>query len=156
EAANQRDFARWYAGHPFIRVPEVIDAASTRRVLTTRFAAGERFATMERRPQPDRDRAGEVIFRFVLRSIRDHCAFNGDPPPGNSLFEGGSVTFVDFGLVKRLTPQSRDDTIASVVLATLEPDARRLALLCEEMGYFTVGNPLSPDLILEFSALLWS
>jgi hypothetical protein len=65
------------------------------------------------------------------------------------------VTFLDFGLVKRLSDQSRDDTIASVVLATIEPDPPALAELCERMGYFTPGNPLSPDLILEFSALLW-
>ena len=32
-------------------------------------------------------------------------AFNGDPHPGNYLFRaGGHVTFLDFGLVKRFTP----------------------------------------------------
>ena len=31
-------------------------------------------------------------------------AFNGDPPPGNYLFQrGGRVTFLDFGLVKHFT-----------------------------------------------------
>jgi len=155
EAANQRDFARWYNGHPFIHVPAVVDELSTRRVLTTAFADGSRFAAIEQRPQPERDHAGEAIFRFVLRSINDHLAFNGDPHPGNYLFSPGRVTFVDFGLVKRLSPQSRDDTIASVVLATLEPDPKALAALCERMGYFTPGNPLPPQLILDFSALLW-
>jgi predicted unusual protein kinase regulating ubiquinone biosynthesis (AarF/ABC1/UbiB family) len=155
EATNQRDFARWYDGHPYIAIPKVVDELSTRRVLTTAFADGDRFAALEHRSQAERDHAGEVIFRFVLRSIADHCAFNGDPHPGNYLFEHNRVTFLDFGLVKRFSKQSRDDTIASVVLATIEPDARALAKLCEEMGYFTPGNPLSPDLILEFSAMLW-
>jgi predicted unusual protein kinase regulating ubiquinone biosynthesis (AarF/ABC1/UbiB family) len=155
EAANQRDFARWYAGHPFIHIPAVLDELSTSRVLTTAFVDGDRFAAMERASQPDRDRAGEAIFRFVLRSIADHRAFNGDPHPGNYLFSHGGVTFLDFGLVKRLSTQSRDDTIASVVLATIRPDAAALAAVCERMGYFTPGNPLPPELILEFSALLW-
>jgi predicted unusual protein kinase regulating ubiquinone biosynthesis (AarF/ABC1/UbiB family) len=156
EAANQRDFADWYEAHPFIRIPHVHNDLSTTRVLTTSFVDGDRFAVMEQRSQVERDRAGEAIFRFVLRSIADHRAFNGDPHPGNYLFApDGTVTFLDFGLVKRLTAQSRHDTIASVVLAAIEPDAVALAALCERMGYFTPGNPLPPNLILEFSALLW-
>jgi predicted unusual protein kinase regulating ubiquinone biosynthesis (AarF/ABC1/UbiB family) len=155
EADNQRDFASWYRDHPFIHVPSVVDELSTGRVLTAGYVDGARFAEAERWDQPARDRAGEIIYRFVLRSIAAHAAFNGDPHPGNYLFGGGGVTFLDFGLVKRLSAQSRDDTIASVALATIEPDPPALAELCERMGYFTPGNPLSPDLILEFSALLW-
>jgi predicted unusual protein kinase regulating ubiquinone biosynthesis (AarF/ABC1/UbiB family) len=156
EADNQRDFASWYAGHPFIHVPAVVDELSTGRVLTTAFVDGARFAAMEARPQADRDRAGEAIFRFVLRSIGDHLAFNGDPHPGNYLFGAdGSVTFLDFGLVKRFTPKSRDDNVASVILSAVEPDAIAHAALCERMGYFTPGNPLPPELIREFAAVLW-
>ena len=155
EAANQRDFATWYEGHPFIRIPHVHDELSTRRVLTTSFVDAGRFSALERASQAERDRAGEAIFRFVLRSIADHHAFNGDPHPGNYLFADGTVTFLDFGLVKRLTPESRDDTIASVVFATIEPDPAALAALCERMGFFVPGNPLRPELILEFSAMLW-
>lgn len=157
EASNQRDFATWYDGHPFIRIPAVVDHFCTRRVLTTVFSEGDRFATIERASQDERDRAGEAIFRFVLRSICDHQAFNGDPHPGNYLFpRDGTVTFVDFGLVKRLPRQSRDDTIATVVLSAIEPDAVALAALCERMGFFTPGNPLPPHLILEFCSLLWA
>src|SRR5205807_288226 len=83
EATNQRDFARWYQDHPFIKVPEVIDAFSTGRVLTSRYVDGARFSAAEGWDQPARDRAGETIYRFVLRSIADHGAFNGDPHPGN-------------------------------------------------------------------------
>ncbi len=34
EAANQREFANLYRGHPFIRIPEVVDELSSDRVLT--------------------------------------------------------------------------------------------------------------------------
>ena len=102
EAANQRLFADWYAGHPFIHVPAVVDELSTARVLTTEFAEGARFADVERWSQDERDLAAETIFRFVFRSIYRLHAFNGDPHPGNYLFRpGGQVTFLDFGLVKR-------------------------------------------------------
>jgi len=105
EADNQRLFAEWYDGHPFIHVPHVIDELSTRRVLTTELATGARFADVEGWPQDERDSAAEAIFRFVFRSIYRLHAFNGDPHPGNYLFRpDGNVTFLDFGLVKRYTP----------------------------------------------------
>jgi len=157
EAANQRDFASWYRGHPFIEIPEVVDELSTRRVLTTAFASGERFAVWERRSQAERDRAAEAIFRFVLRSIHDHLAFNGDPHPGNYLFDpAGAVTFLDFGMVKRLTPRARDGFTRLVAASALDPDPVELRQVSEELGYFAEGNPLSDDTIASFSAALWS
>lgn len=106
EAANQRLFASYYEGHPFIRVPRVHDHLSTARVLTTDFATGARFAEVEGWSQHERDLAAEAIFRFVFRSLYRLHAFNGDPHPGNYLFAGGGVvTFLDFGLVKRYRPE---------------------------------------------------
>jgi len=109
EAANQRAFGDWYAGHPYIHVPAVIDELSSARVITSEFAAGARFDEAERWAQDERDLAAETIFRFVFRSIYRLHAFNGDPHPGNYVLRpGGQVTFLDFGLVKRYTPQEVD------------------------------------------------
>jgi predicted unusual protein kinase regulating ubiquinone biosynthesis (AarF/ABC1/UbiB family) len=105
EAANQRFFADAYRGHPFISVPKVLDELSSGRVLTTELAEGARFADVEQWSQAERDVAGEAIYRFVFRSLYRMHAFNGDPHPGNYLFRpGGQVTFLDFGLVKRYSP----------------------------------------------------
>ncbi len=56
----------------------------------------------------------------MFRSIYRIGAFNGDPHPGNYLFGGnGRVTFLDFGLVKRYTPDDvrlfQDLIIAMVI-----------------------------------------
>ena len=105
EAENQQLFADYYAGHPFIRIPRVVDELSTNRVLTTELAHGARFDEVEQWSQEERDLAAETIFRFVFRSLYRLHAFNGDPHPGNYLFSGdGIVTFLDFGLVKRYEP----------------------------------------------------
>ena len=41
------------------------------------------------------------IYRFVFESIITNGVFNGDPHPGNYLFDDdGRVTFLDFGCVK--------------------------------------------------------
>ena len=105
EAENQRLFADYYAGHPFIRIPAVVDELSTARVLTTELADGARFAEVRSWSQEERDLAAEAIFRFVFGSLYRLHAFNGDPHPGNYLFRrDGVVTFLDFGLVKRFDP----------------------------------------------------
>jgi predicted unusual protein kinase regulating ubiquinone biosynthesis (AarF/ABC1/UbiB family) len=157
EAGNQRDFAAWYAGHPFIRVPAVVREMSTKRVLTTTFAEGSRFARIADWDQQQRDLAAEAIFRFVYRSLHDHLAFNGDPHPGNYLFHGdGVVSFLDFGLVKRLTPDDRTTTLAVARTAALAPDPKALRGVLERAGYFMPGAPLSDDVIARFSGMFWS
>ena len=73
------------------------------RVLTTEWIDGmswDQFVATA--PQETKQRAGEVIWRFGQHSIQRLGAFNGDPHPGNYRFHhDGSVTFLDFGLVKR-------------------------------------------------------
>jgi predicted unusual protein kinase regulating ubiquinone biosynthesis (AarF/ABC1/UbiB family) len=101
EAENQRRFLRLYDGHPFIRIPRVIDSHSSGRVLTTELIEGRTFAEACAADEATRARYGEIIFRFVFGSILRHEIFNGDPHPGNYLFDdAGRVVFLDFGCVK--------------------------------------------------------
>ena len=105
EAANQRLLAAYYDGHPTIGIPGVVSELSTRRLLTSELSSGARFAELATWPQHERDLAAETIYRFVFRSLYDVRAFNGDPHPGNYLFQrGGRVTFLDFGLVRHFSP----------------------------------------------------
>jgi predicted unusual protein kinase regulating ubiquinone biosynthesis (AarF/ABC1/UbiB family) len=125
EAANQRQFAAYYDGHPFIHVPRVVDELSTARLLTTEFATGARFAEVERWAQSERDLAAETIFRFVFRSIYRMHAFNGDPHPGNYLFAGdGRVTFLDFGLVKHYGANDVDLFESLIIAFVIDRDVR--------------------------------
>ncbi len=105
EARNQEEFYRFYHEHPFISIPKVLQDHSTSRVLVSELGAGMRFAQLLQENQSERDLAGETIFRFVFRSLYQLRSFNGDPHPGNYLFDGqGRVTFLDFGLTKHFAP----------------------------------------------------
>ncbi len=103
EAANQEAFWRRYRGHPFIRIPEVVTELSTQRVLVSEWADGLTWAEFESRADPAaKQRAAEVLFRFAQGSVHRDGVFNGDPHPGNYRFHAdGTITFLDFGLVKR-------------------------------------------------------
>ena len=89
--------------------PRSSTSSARERVLTTELAEGVRFDEVETWSQEERDLAAEAIFRFVFGSLYRLHAFNGDPHPGNYLFQpGGQVTFLDFGLVKRFDPDEVD------------------------------------------------
>jgi predicted unusual protein kinase regulating ubiquinone biosynthesis (AarF/ABC1/UbiB family) len=152
EADNQKLFADFYRGHPFIHVPDVVDELSTGRVLTTELAPGARLHEVAHEwSQAERDLAGETIFRFVFRSLyRLHC-FNGDPHPGNYLFEpGGRVTFLDFGLVKRFTPDEVDLFESMVRTIVLERDGDRFRELLEGANVLKRGSGMTADEVLDW------
>jgi len=151
EATNQRLFAEYYAGHPFIRIPAVHDELSTARVLTTDFARGARFEEAERWSQEQRDLAAEAIYRFVFRSLYRLHAFNGDPHPGNYVFHGdGVVTFLDFGLVKRYAPA--DVALFEELIRTmvLEHDIAQFRRTLEEHDVFRQDPTISDDDVREY------
>ncbi len=103
EAQNQRSLARIFAGHPFIVVPDVVSSLSRERVLVSEFVHGVGFEELKGRSQAERDRLGEIVFRFFLGCLYRHRQFSGDPHPGNFLLlDDGRVAFLDFGLFKRM------------------------------------------------------
>jgi predicted unusual protein kinase regulating ubiquinone biosynthesis (AarF/ABC1/UbiB family) len=144
EADNQQMFADFYRGHPFVHVPEVVAELSTRRVLTTELAEGERFEALLDWTQDERDLAAETIFRFVFRSLYRLGAFNGDPHPGNYLFRpGGQVTFLDFGLVKRFTEDELDQFGDMIQAMVIDPDPARFRATVERVGLLAPGAGFS-------------
>src|SRR3954463_736031 len=64
EAQNQRALARIFRGHPFIAVPDVLTDLSHERVIVSEYVEGRGFEALKRLPQDERDRIGEIIFRF--------------------------------------------------------------------------------------------
>lgn len=107
EARNQRELGAILCEDSRASVPAVVPERSSRRVLTTELVDAMRFEEfIAVAPQSAKDRAGDVIFDACFRSLFCHGAYNGDPHPGNYLFtEGGDVTFLDFGCVRRFEPE---------------------------------------------------
>jgi predicted unusual protein kinase regulating ubiquinone biosynthesis (AarF/ABC1/UbiB family) len=146
EAANQRLFADYYAGHPFIHVPQVFPTFSTSRVLTTELVNGWSWSQLLQQDQRQKDLAGEALFRFVFRSLYGMHKFNGDPHPGNYIFhENGRITFLDFGLVKHFTDDEMATFIAMVKSAAYESDVPAFRGVLENSGMLKPDAPVSTD-----------
>lgn len=151
EARHQRYFADHYRGHPAIHVPAVVDELSTARVLTTELAEGVRFDDVLEWSQHERDLAAETIYRFAFGSLYRLGAFNGDPHPGNYLFRpGGRVTFLDFGLVKRFSPDELAGFARMITAMVLHHDPAEFRRVVEDLGLLRVGAPVTDDQVADY------
>jgi predicted unusual protein kinase regulating ubiquinone biosynthesis (AarF/ABC1/UbiB family) len=149
EAQNQRALARIFRGHPFIMVPDVVTRLSRERVLVTEYVHGTGFEDLKGYPQAERDRFGEILFRFYFSCLYRHHQFSGDPHPGNSLLlDDGRFAFFDFGLFKKMPPGTVELEIA-VQRAVIEGDAEEVMRIGGETGFLPQPEKFKPDRVLE-------
>lgn len=153
EARSQQEFCDYYSGHPFIRIPQVVHEFSGTRVLTTEWVDGLRWQEfMDTATVEAKQKAGEVLMRFAQGSVHFHQMFNGDPHPGNYRFhEDGSITFLDFGLVKRWTRDEIEE-LTPVLDAVLSGDAQHLVDLMVKLDALPVDHGLDPEMVLEYAS----
>ena len=156
EAANQAAFSAHYHGHPFIRIPAVVPELSTQRVRVMDRHEGDTWTAALDQPQDRKNTWGEVIYRFVFGSLYDFGEFNADPHPGNYLFhDDGGVTFLDFGCVKRFSPDqvAAMRRISQSVFADKDADA--LFQCFVDLGCIPRRTKLQPQRVFDWWAPIW-
>ena len=155
EAANQTEFAEYYRGHPFIHVPEVIGELSTDRVLTQQLAQGKPWSDALTSGQELRDQWAEAIHRFVYGTYRHLHLFNADPHPGNYVFhEDGSVSFLDFGCVKRFD-REQVQMMDTIVRECFRNDVLGTWRACVEAGFWRSSDPVTPEEVFAYWREPW-
>jgi predicted unusual protein kinase regulating ubiquinone biosynthesis (AarF/ABC1/UbiB family) len=76
--------------------------------------------------------------------------FNGDPHPGNYRFhDDGTVTFLDFGLVKRWSP-GEFDRLTPALDATIDGDAERAVATAVAAGFLPRDHGFDPAFVFEY------
>ncbi|MEW1905447.1 aminotransferase class III-fold pyridoxal phosphate-dependent enzyme [Streptomyces sp. NPDC086147] len=107
EAARQKEVARNFRDHPFLRIPGTFDELCTGDVLVMEYVDGV--------PGTDPSQAGHSR-SSLARRLQDvfysmvffHGRFHVDPHPGNILFRpDGRIVLLDFGLVGTLSADDR-------------------------------------------------
>jgi predicted unusual protein kinase regulating ubiquinone biosynthesis (AarF/ABC1/UbiB family) len=151
EARCQSEIGAIYRGHPFIHVPDVVPERSARRVLTSEWVEGLRWEDfLEQASLETRQRAAEVLFRFAQGSIHGNGVFNGDPHPGNYRFHrDGSVTFLDFGLVKRWSTGELEQ-LSPVLDALLARDPQGTTDALVGAGFLQADHGHDPAKVWEY------
>ncbi len=145
EAQNQRRIERLMRGHPFIRLPRVHTDLSTRRVLVSEYIEGERFEAVRQADEAERDRYGEIVFRFYFGLVyRDRITL-GDPHPGNYLLcPDDRVCFLDFGLLRDVDA-ARVDAERVIALAVRDRDPAELKAALTAGGYLPADRADAVD-----------
>ncbi len=152
EAANQRRLARIYRGHPFIVIPEVVTALCRERVIVSDFVVGKGFDEInETATDAERDRLGEIVFRFYFGCMYRHHQFSGDPHPGNFLvMPDDRVCFLDFGLFKVIDPHIADVEL-EMQRQLQAGDGEAFRTLLDREGFLNDATRMEPDRLLDFA-----
>jgi len=141
----QERFAALHANNPDVSIPAVHGEWCSRRVITTAWADGIRFADFAASAsQPARDRAGRALYEFYVGSVYRHGLFNADPHPGNLLFaEDGHLTVLDYGCVREFDERMRAgiQALSRAVRADDGPAIRRALV---ELGGATPEDETFP------------
>ena len=151
EAQHQRRLARLWRGHPHVLVPGVDTTLSTRRVLVTDWVDAQDFRAMKVLPDAERDRLGEILYRFFFATAAEHGLALGDPHPGNVLRAGdGRLVVLDFGLLREL-PANYLAREADVHRAITARDAEGTERALRALGY--LHGPVDAQLLLQHMRL---
>ncbi len=149
EAQNQRTFARAYRGHPFIYVPDVVTRLSRSRVLVSEWVEGMGFEEVKALPQSERDRFGEIVYRFCFGSIYHLRHFNADAHPGNYVWmEDGRIAFLDFGMTKQLDHDQIELEIVAV-RAVLDDDPEKLRGALADLGFLAKPKRVDAERLMQ-------
>lgn len=139
EAVNALRMKELLSHRADVFVPEVIEALSGPKVLTSEFAEGVRvtdLAGLARYGVDPKDVAARLTDIFC-QMIFVHGFFHGDPHPGNILVQpDGRLVLLDFGLAKEFEPHFRDGVIR-VASAIMQGDRAAVATAFRELGFRT-------------------
>jgi len=150
EAQQQRAFAREWRGHPFIVIPDVVTSLCREHVLVTEYVEGMGFEDVKKLPAAERDRYGEIVFRFFYGSLYRHRHFSGDPHPGNfMLLPDGRVAFLDFGMSKQVSREQLEGE-RELFRAGFAGDVDGLHRQLAALGFFDADDPeVVPERVME-------
>jgi predicted unusual protein kinase regulating ubiquinone biosynthesis (AarF/ABC1/UbiB family) len=156
EAEAQRAHAEEFAGDPDVVVPDVVHQCE--QVLVTEWIDGVPLSeVIADGTREQRDRAGQLLARFLFSGPARTGLLHADPHPGNfRLLPGGPdgeedwrLGVLDFGTVDRL-PGGLPIPIGRSLRMTLDGEAETVyALLCEE-GFIKESIDLDPDAVLDY------
>jgi predicted unusual protein kinase regulating ubiquinone biosynthesis (AarF/ABC1/UbiB family) len=149
EGQHQRRVERRFRGHPHVRVPRVDTALSARRVLVTEYVQGRRLDELERLGDAERDRIGEIAFRFFFGLAWRDGIVAGDPHPDNCLLcPDGRLCVLDFGLLRDLDTEYLQGE-RDITRALAAADAQAVHAGLSSLGYLPDPEAFGPGALLE-------
>ncbi|MFJ7044670.1 ABC transporter ATP-binding protein [Streptomyces sp. JV178] len=153
EAQAQQAHAEEFADDPDVVVPAVVHQCD--QVLVTEWMDGTPLSeVITDGSQEQRDRAGQLLTRFLFSGPARTGLLHADPHPGNFRLlpdekVGWRLGVLDFGTVDRL-PGGLPTPIGDALRLTIEGEAEAVyEMLCAE-GFVKESIDLDPDAVLDY------
>ncbi|MFE7794123.1 ABC1 kinase family protein [Streptomyces sp. NPDC057460] len=158
EARSQQEHAEEFADDPDVVIPRVVHQSD--QVLVTEWIDGVPLSeVITDGTQEQRDRAGQLLARFLFSGPARTGLLHADPHPGNfRLLPAGTedgeagqwrLGVLDFGTVDRL-PGGLPQPIGDSLRLTLAGDAEAVYELLREEGFVKESIDLDPDAVLDY------
>ena len=115
EAMNLKRFKFNFMNNSDVKVPDIYEEVSTKRVLTLEYIEGIKIS--------DKDELSKFYslkeiankgLNIVATQIFVHRFFHADPHPGNLMVSNGKIVFLDFGIVGTLSKEDRNNLLKLV------------------------------------------
>jgi predicted unusual protein kinase regulating ubiquinone biosynthesis (AarF/ABC1/UbiB family) len=156
EAQAQQAHAEEFTDDPDVVVPQVVHQSD--QVLVTEWMDGIPLSEIiSDGTQEQRDRAGQLLARFLFSGPARTGLLHADPHPGNfRLLPGGPegegdwrLGVLDFGTVDRL-PGGLPATIGESLRMTLDGEAEAVYELLRVEGFVKETIELDPDAVMDY------
>ncbi|TGE31163.1 AarF/UbiB family protein [Desulfosporosinus sp. Sb-LF] len=145
EARNAEKIAKQFRNDKTIHIPTIFWDYSTRTVLTMEFVQGlklNQFDALEEKGY-DRKTIAEQLVQALFHQVLIEGFFHADPHPGNIfLLSGGVISFIDFGMVGRLTLEMKHN-FASLVIAMMRQNTESMIKAVLRIGIVPDGVNLA-------------
>jgi predicted unusual protein kinase regulating ubiquinone biosynthesis (AarF/ABC1/UbiB family) len=155
EAESQRIHAAEFVQDPDISVPGVV--AQGDQVLVTEWMDGVPLSeVIANGSREQRDRAGQLLARFLFAGPARTGLLHADPHPGNFRLlmddgpaEGWRLGVLDFGTVDRL-PEGLPLPVGTSLRLALAGDASGVLEMLRQEGFVKPTIDLDPDAVLDY------
>ena len=118
-----------------VTCPSVIDELTTERIFTMTFVDGYSISNRDKLVEEgyDPEAIGAAILDNYVHQVLDVGTFHGDPHQGNIMVAHGVPTWIDFGMIGRITDQDVN-LLQSLIMSLIERDMDALVNAIMSMG----------------------
>ena len=146
EARHTALYRLIFRDDPLIRVPEVIDELSTKRLLTMTWLEGRRLLDYKPAPEEDRNQIARAMFRAWWFPFSHYGVIHGDPHLGNyTIFEEAGrpagLNLLDYGCMRTFAPKFVGGVI-DLYRGLHEGDQARIVHAYETWGFTGLSKEL--------------
>ena len=146
EARHTALYRLIFRNDPLIRVPEVIDELSTKRLLTMTWLEGRRLLDYKPAPEEDRNQIARAMFRAWWFPFSHYGVIHGDPHLGNyTIFEEAGrpagINLLDYGCMRTFAPKFVGGVI-DLYRGLHEGDQARIVHAYETWGFTGLSKEL--------------